>query len=226
MSAGHPQDPKAPKQPAAGIELPKGQETVSDIPDGVFEDVYRFWKQYGSTILIYGTLALVVFLGSQGWKHYSEGREVSLRAEYAQLETLEARLEFATRHPKHALAVFSHLKAGKEAYEAGDFDKALVHYQQAGRVTKDPSLLSVVLLGEANSLRESGMETEAIRVLERIAEDKEFAEGIRAEAMFQRIVIALRRGDSQAVASYTTLLESTDSTQVWVQRLDSIKYYQ
>jgi predicted negative regulator of RcsB-dependent stress response len=225
MSAGNSQDPKAPKQPEAGIELPKGQEAVADIPDGVFEDVYRFWKQYGSTILIYGVVALVVFLGAQGWKQYSSGREVALRNQYGELETLEAKLEFARNNPNHPLSGFTYLQAGKAAYEAKEFDKAAGYYLQAGKVIKDPALLSVVWMGEANSLRESGKESEAVRVLERIANEENFAEGIRAEAMFQRIVLALKRGDSQTVEHYTKLLESADPSQVWVQRLDSIKNY-
>ena len=226
MSADKSKDNKTVHSKATGIELPKGEETVSDIPDGVSEDVYRFWKENGTRILIYCAVALVAFFGVQGWKQYNVSHEKALREKFAALDTTEAKLEFAKAHHNHGLAAFAYLQAGKESYEGGSYDEAASYYQKAASALEGSELLPVALLGEASSKKESGDVATASTLLEGISSNENFAEGIRAEAMFKRIVIALEKGEDSVVGDFTAKLEAIDDTQFWVQRLDGIKYYQ
>ena len=226
MSSDISKKKKASNTTASDIELPEGVEATSDIPDGVSEDVYRFWKENGKQILTYCGIFLILFLGVQGWKQYSASREISIREDFAQLDTIESIVEFANKHKSHSIASFAYLQAAKDAYENEDYVKAAEYYSKAAKGLDESELQGLALLGEASSLRETGDEAAAVSALESIASKEEFAEGIRAEAMFKRIVIALENGENEVVNDYTTMLEAIDNTQIWAQRLESIKYYQ
>jgi len=226
MSSQISKDNKALEKKNSGIELPQGADTSSDIPAGVSEDVYRFWKENGSRIITYSVVALVAFLGVQAWKQYAVSHEVAIREAYAALETTEAKLQFAQSHKGHALAGYAFLTAAKETYEKGDYLKAAQYYATAAKALENPQLESLALLGEASSLKEAGEIDKAVSALDLIASNETFAEGIRAEAMFKRIIIALENGQNDVVDDYTAKLEAIDNTQIWAQRLESIKYYQ
>lgn len=226
MSAEKSRDKKAVQSKAQGIDLPKGEEAVSDIPDGVSEDVYRFWKENGTRIIVYCSVALIAFFSIQGFKQYRVSHEESLRKDFAALDSTESKLEFARKHKKHGLAAFAYLQAGKDSFENGSFDQAAEYYKNAAAALEGSELLPVALLGEASSEKEAGDTVAAASLLEQIGTNEAFAEGIRAEAMFKRIVIALEKGENEVVDSYTAQLEAIDNTQIWVQRLDGIKYYQ
>jgi len=226
MSSDISKEDKSIDQKNSGIELPKGVETTSDIPDGVSEDVYRFWKENGQRIIVYCVVALLAYLGVQGWKEFTASHEASIRKEFAGLESTEAKLKFAESHKNHALAAYAYLDAGKEAYESKDFVKAAEDYRKATEVLAKSQLQAVALMGEASCMRETGDEVGASQTLDRVINNEKFAEGIRAEAMFKRIVIALNDGQNDVVENLTDKLEAIDNSGIWAQRLDSIKYYQ
>lgn len=226
MSVDPSKSNKRPQAQDTGIELPQGASTASDVPEGVFEDVYRFWKDHGARLLTYLVVVLVAFLAVQGWKQYSRSREASLKDQFSKLETIDAKVDFAHAHKGHALASFAYLQAGKDAYETGDFTEAAELYANAAEGLEDTDLLPIALLGQASSLRKAGDSDGAAVVLEALAAQDQFAEGIRAEAMFKRIVIALENDQDTVVEDFTRQLESTDTTQIWIQRLEGIQYYQ
>ena len=205
--------------------LPQGTEAPVEIPPNVSEDVYRFWKENGSRIVIYSAVLLIAVLAWQIIGGSLKNRDSKLQAEYASLETTEEKLEFASSHASHGLAGYTYLTVAKDHYEAGEYEKALEAYENANESLEDTEFGGFVALGVGASLLELGKKEEAVLKFEEIARNENFAEGIRAEAMFKRIVEAQEAGEESVVDEYTTMLEAIDQSGRWTQRLRTIKMY-
>lgn len=206
--------------------MPQGVESTPEIPAYVSEDIYRFWKNNGSRILIYSGIFLLAIIGTQSWKYLSVSSENNLKEEFAQLSSSEEMEAFANTHKSHSLAGYAYLQLAKEGFEAEDFEKAFDCYRLAEASLGGTDLEGIVILGQATSLEELDRVDEAVVLLESALGNIEFAKGIRAEAMFKRIVIAMSNGQDDVVKSFTAKLEAIDDTGIWTQRLRGIKNYQ
>lgn len=227
MSADTPRDNnKINTVSEASSGMPQGTENAPEVPDYVSEDIYRFWKNNGSRILIYSGALLVAVLGTQIWGNFSASREGKLREQYAGLATVEEKEAFAESHQSHGLAGYTYLNSAKTSYEASEYAKALEYYEKAEKSLSNTEIEGLVQIGKAACLSELDRQEEAKALLASVAENVEFAKGIRAEAMFKSIVIAASGGQDDVVESYTAKLEAIDDTGIWAQRLRSIKYYQ
>ena len=227
MSAEKPQKGKTLKPASkAKDNLPQGNETAADIPAYVSEDIYRFWKENGTRILVYSALLVIAILGSQSWKYFSGTHEKNLRETFAQLNTSEEKEAFANEHKKHSLAGYAYLQLAKESLEANEFEAALNYYTNAEISLKDSEFIGVILLGKATALMELGRKAEATGALNAIADNPAYANGMRAEALFKLIVIADSDQQEEQVEAMTQKLEAIDETGIWAERLKSIKYYQ
>jgi predicted negative regulator of RcsB-dependent stress response len=210
--------PEASNQPAGVPEL--------DVPDYVSEDVYRFWKNNGSRILLYIAVILVAFIGTQVWKTVRMGREDSLKDAYSQLSSQEDKLAFAQKHAGHGIAGYVYMDAAADAVSAEKYGEAASFYEKAEKALRGSTLEGVAAINGASVLELAGDESAAVKKLDAIIEKVEFTKGIRAEAMFKRIALALKSGQDNVVVDLTTKLEAIDETGVWTQRLDGVKNYQ
>jgi len=218
-------DNKPSSQKPTNEGLPAGAERQEEIPPYVTEEIYRFWQQHGTRLMVYGAVFLIAVLGWQIVTTQMEGREDKLRESYATLETEAAQVAFAEDHMQHGLAGYTYLKKGKEAFEEGAYETALESYENASKSLEGTELEGWVVLGKAASLKRLGRLDESASILEATATNENFAEGIRAEAMFHCIVLALENDQQAIVDDYTTKLEAIDSTGRWIQRLRTIKMY-
>ena len=227
MSADKPQKGKT-LNPTSKTKDSKSQgtETAADIPAYVSEDIYRFWKENGARILIYSALLVIAILGTQSWKYFSGAHEKSLREEFAQLSTSEEKEAFANDHKKHGLGGYAYMQLAKESLEAHEYEAALDCYANAEISLKDSEFIGIILLGKATALIELGRKAEAKSVLNKIVDNTEYADGMRAEAMFKLIVIADSDQQEEQVEALTQKLEAMDETGIWAERLKSVKYYQ
>lgn len=206
--------------------MPQGVESTPEIPAYVSEDIYRFWKENGSRILIYSGIFVLAIIGTQSWKYLSVSRESNLREEFAQLSTSEEKEAFANAHKSHSLAGYAYLQLAKETFEEKNFEKSFDFYSLAEASLGGTDIEGIVILGQAASLEQLDRADESLVLLESVLDNNEFAKGIRAEAMFKRIVIAMNNGQDDSVKSVTAKLEAIDETGIWTQRLRGIKYYQ
>ena len=117
--------------------MPQGNETAPEIPSYVSEDVYRFWKENGGRIIIYGLLLILAIFGTQSWKYFSVNREKSLREQFEQLTTSEEKESFANKHKSHGLAGYAYLQLAKESLKAEDYEAALKYYTEAETSLKE-----------------------------------------------------------------------------------------
>jgi tetratricopeptide (TPR) repeat protein len=206
-------------QPAGAPEM--------DIPDHVSEDVYRFWKNHGSRIILYVVVILAAFLGTQVWKAVSSGRDDSIKNAYAQLETMEEKLAFANKHSSHGIAGYAYMEAAAEAVAEESFEQAIEYYDGAAKALKGEILEGMVLLNKAGVYELMGDDELAASEFDAIIDTVEFTKGIRAEAMFKRIALAMKNGQDGVVADLTAKLEAIEESNLfWTERLEGVKNYQ
>jgi hypothetical protein len=227
MSSDSPADKKnktAGKNPTDSNPEPMAGK--SEVPDFVSEDVYRFWKKYGGRIILYASVILLAFLGTQTWNFFQANRENKLAEEFKGLQSEAERLEFANRHNRKGIAGYVFLEAAGNAMQEKRYDDALVHYEDSLRSLRGMPLEGIALLGKATALERLGRIDDADAVFALVSENETFAKGIRAEATYHRIVLALDKGHRENAESLGFSLEAMDDMGFWLQRLEILKNYQ
>ena len=203
--------------------LPAGDDrpiVVVDAPVVVpFDEKLRqFWARNQKAIMAFCVLVLVAIVGKGGWEAYQSHRENAVAADYAKATTSEQLKAFAGSHEGDVLAGVAHLRLADEAYAAGKYAEAIPHYTKAVETLKSNPLAPRARVGNAMSKLLSGDRAGGEAGLKAIGSDLSEPTAIRAEATYHLASLASEKGDSAAVQTLVTQLNTISPQSFWAQR--------
>jgi hypothetical protein len=210
-------DKKDPTPEAPTNVMAPPLDPESDLPpDADLEERFNdFWKKNG--VGIFGGIALgaVVVVGIQSVQYLGERKEASLRAEYAEASSAEAKLAFSETHPDHQLAGMARLSVADIRFEEGEFLVAADLYAGAANAFEDTPFLSRALLGQGVSLIRGGETEKGHNLLEAVALDSEALDNTRAEAAYHMAVSQWEGGDIEAALDSLDIIAQLPAAFIW-----------
>ena len=204
--------PASPNDPKATVAKPHPAENFA-------EDLQLFWLKNRNAILFGCALVLLGILAKGGYSFYAEQREASIAKEYAAAGSVTAKLkDFAVSHEGHALAGVAYLRIGDESYNDAKYADAQAAYEKAIPSFKGTAFAARATLGIAMSQLMIGKKAEAQIALKRLSDDAGQFKGLRAEACYHLISLAMEDGKTEDARKLIDQLLQVDRTGVWAQR--------
>lgn len=203
---------------AAAKATPTSFDLESDLPpDADIEDRFNdFWKKNGGFVFAGVALLAVIVVGSQSVGYLEDRGEQKLRAQYAQVTSSEARLEFAEKYNKHPLGGLAYLELADQSYRAESYLEAISYYDSATEVLGDDNsiLANRARLGCGMAHLQAG-DSLGLEKLEDLANDPDAIEVIRAEAAYQHAFAAWEASDLDAARRSLDLLGTFTAAPEW-----------
>ncbi len=165
--------------------------------------ISMYWlenKGFVITCIAILVFVIVGFNGTRIYKDYALQKQVSEYQAAAEAEDLET---FADSHSTLKLGSFAALKVADQAFEAGEFEKALQFYTQAQQNLTETPLAGRAQLGAAFSQFKLEDAAAATEILEALAANPTASESIRAEAAYYLAVSAFSEKRIEDFNAYT-----------------------
>jgi predicted negative regulator of RcsB-dependent stress response len=182
----------------------KKQETFNKLDDAYAESnledqLLVYWNRHKNQLLTVVTVAFLVIVGFQLTKWW-RAKSISDRTEaYAEATDDSGKEAFADKFSGTDLGGVAFLELADKAYTDGDFAGAIPLYKKALDSFDMVEFKQRAHLGHAMALFQAGKESEAIKDLEVIANNAQYPDAARAEALYQLSVVDWKNGDFDAM---------------------------
>jgi len=201
---------------------PKDPKTFDKLDDAFSEAdiedrLWVFWNRYKKPVSTAITIALVVILGSHGYKWYVAKQKADLTAAYHDAGDDIALKSFADANDGTELAGVAYLRLADESYEKGEYSTAADLYAKAAADFELSLFSARAKLGQGMSLLLNGDTDMGMQVFEGVAADPKVPTSFKAEAMYHQLVQLWEQGDlAGAHAKLESLNAAGDS--YWSQK--------
>lgn len=206
-------------------ENPQGVDPESELPpDADVEEKFNdFWKKNGPGIFGGIALGAILVLGVQVYQYAGVKKEESIRAEFAQAESVVDLAGFAEEYPKHPLGGLALLSVADERFEEESFGEAADLYGEAAEVLTDTPMQARALVGQGVSLIRSGAEAAGQDVLETVALDGAVLDQTRGEAAYHLAVSQWEAGEPEAARDTLDIILQLDEASMWSFRAEDLR---
>lgn len=192
---------------------------VNETTAVTFEDKAQlFWKKNSGAVYGVIVVVLLAIAGYYGWELMQRKKDDDVKAAYAAATTAEQKKAFAASHQGHVLEGIAYVTMGDDYYKDGKFADAVTAYDKAVSVIKKGPLQARAQLGRALAKVGAGKAGEAATELKQIADDKNQAKIIRAEAAYNLTSLAVEAGNATDAQKYVDQLVQIDASSPWTQR--------
>lgn len=189
--------------------------------------IWNWLGQYGYCVLKLGLVLVLVWgccLLLNAWNNCRAKKHTDI---YAQLTTLQSRVEWAEQsHPKalRNLQGFVFLENAHTLYDKGEIEKAILYFQKARDYLKISPLKEQALAGCAFGylqIRQLDMAEKLFLELNKCA-----FQYLRAQSLYALCFIAEQRNDTVTLESYKKQLQKYEEGDTLIRQLDLLKLTQ
>ena len=193
---------------------------VEDSEEISFEDrIQMYWMENKGFISGCILVLALAIIGLNGMRIYKTQAEAKIQAAYTEALAGETLADFASAYANKDLGGLAALSVADEAYNAGEFDKAVEFYSITAEALADNILGGRAEVGEAFARFYAGNEDEALAQLADIASDITLPEAARTEAAYHLAVEADVKGEKELYQRYVAQVEASTIATQWQQRL-------
>lgn len=193
---------------------------VEDSEEISFEDrIQMYWMENKGFISGCILVLALAIIGLNGMRIYKTQAEAKIQAAYTEALAGETLADFASAYANKDLGGLAALSVADEAYNAGEFDKAVEFYSITAEALADNILGGRAEVGEAFARFYAGNEDEALAQLADIASDITLPEAARTEAAYHLAVEADVKGEKKLYQRYVAQVEASTIATQWQQRL-------
>ena len=193
---------------------------VEDSEEISFEDrIQMYWMENKGFISGCILVLALAIIGLNGMRIYKTQAEAKIQAAYTEALAGETLADFASAYANKDLGGLAALSVADEAYNAGEFGKAVEFYSIAAEALADNILGGRAEVGEAFARFYAGNEDEALAQLAGIASDTTLPEAARTEAAYHLAVEADVKGDQELYQQYVAQIQASTIATQWQQRL-------
>ncbi len=203
--------------------LPNAEHSDSLSPLPVEERLLLYWNRFKGAILACILAMILGLVSVQGYRLLKEARLKEVQEAFLNASSHDELALFAKTYPDEPLAAVALLEEAQVLRDRGDFEAAARVFHQAALPLKHSPLEGRALLGEAMSLALGNKIENAIPIFESIAKDETLLDVFRAEAAYQRALLALQAGDSKEAGQWAGYAESIPHAGLWGQKVEMIQ---
>ena len=174
-----------------------------------------YWNRYKNQILLGLTAAVLLIFGFQLSKWWSK-KAVSDRAQsYAEAVEDSQKEAFADKFSGTDLGGVAFLELGDKAYTDGEFASAGSLYEKAFDAFDMVEFKQRAHLGLAMTRFQAGDESGAVKDLESIADNTDYPDAARGEALYQLAVIDWENGSFETMLQRHNRIETLTNAANW-----------
>ena len=175
-----------------------------------------YWNRYKNQIVIGLIAAVLVILGIQLSKWWSQKSVTSRGEAYAAASDDSLKAAFAGKFSGTDLGGVAFLELADKAYSDGNFSAAIPHYESAFKAFDMVEFKQRAHLGLALSRLQAGDESVAIKDLESIGANVDYPDVSRAEAYYHLSVLDWEKGDFDAMLGRHDQIEELMGAGNWL----------
>ena len=181
----------------------------------VEEQLLVYWNRHKNQIVLGVGVAVILIIGFQVTKWWS-AKSVSDRSEaYASASDDSQKEAFADDHSGTDLGGVAYLELADGAYTEGEYASAVSYYEKAFSAFDMIEFKQRAHLGLAMSRLQAGEESNASKDLEAIANNAEYPDAARGEALYQLSVIDWQNGDFVSMLAHQDRIDGLANAGNW-----------
>jgi hypothetical protein len=176
------------------------------------------WERYGGLVFFACGVVALGILAKGGWEYLNVQKELGIQKEFSECTTPDSFLNFAAKHPGHALAGVAEETVADNYFTSGRYADALKAYSSAITDLPEGPVRSHAKLGQAMALDLTGKSTEAEAGFRQIMDDTTQLKTIRCEAGYHIAGIAVAAGRGTEIPKIAEELMKIDSSSPFAER--------
>ncbi len=210
-------------------DTPKDNKDTYEKLDDAFaeasveEQLSVFWSRNKNFIIGGVSLFIIIVLGQQGFQYWTQKTKADLSASYAAAEEDVDKELFADRNSSTDLGGVAYIELADKAYEAGEFAKAQSLYEKSYSSFSYESLKGRSELGQGICKIQLDDNDGGVAALDSVSSNVNYTDVIRAEAYFQKSIVAWKQGDFVTMLSEQEALAELSNTGVWGVKADNLQ---
>jgi hypothetical protein len=207
-----------PTDPKKVIHL--NSEIMAAVP--VEDRIWLYWQKAKQPILFGALAVLLGFAGYKGYEWFQAKRLQNIQETYLNSLKNNERLAFAKTYPNEPLAGVALMEEGFAKQDASEWAAAAEAFEHAVAPLKGSPLQAQAKLQQAKCLVALKNQDQAIVLFEGVFNDAEAFQSFRAEAAYERALIALEMGDNPLAKSWLEKIETLEQAGFWTQKAQSL----
>lgn len=198
--------------------------TTEATPEISPEDrLWLYWNRFKGGIIACIAAAILGLIGMQSYHYLKAARLKEVQGAFLAACTNNERPLFITTYPHSPLTGIACLEEAQLLQDKGDMAGAAHVFEQAFGPLKNSPLLGRARLGQALALALSHNTAEAITCFESIAGDKTLLDTFRAEAAYQRALLAVQAEDNEAAAHWVSQAMEMPEAGLWAHKAEMLR---
>ena len=190
--------------------------------DKIENFVVGHWKQ----MFIGAGVIIVLVAIAYGIMLKKENNELAAQSAIANAATKQQLIEVIERYSSYKEADYARIRLARIYSAENDFAKAQELFKAVAQNTQDQELKCQMLLDEAYMLEKAGKFDDAVKSFMIIGNNSMYAKGVRAEAYYGAMRLAIKQNKKDEAAKAFTqlnLLTGDDVAAVWINLAKAIE---
>lgn len=181
----------------------------------VEEQLLVYWNRHKSQIVLGISVVVVLIIGFQISKWWS-AKAISDRGQaYAEASDDAQKQAFADDNSGSDLGGIAYLELADSAYSEAEYSSAVSLYEKAFKAFEMIEFKQRAHLGLAMSRLQAGEEGNASKDLQSIADNAEYSDAARGEALYQLSVIDWQNGDFVSMLAHQDRIDGLVNAGNW-----------
>lgn len=174
-----------------------------------------YWNRHKNQIVLSVGAAIILIIGFQLSNWWSAKSVADRGQAYAEASDDAQKEAFADSHSSTDLGGAAYLELADNAYTEGEFSSAASFYEKAYNAFDMIEFKQRAHLGLAMSRLLAGEEGNATKDLQAIADNAEYPDAARGEALYQLSVIDWQNGDFQSMLQHQDRIDGLANASNW-----------
>lgn len=188
------------------------------------EDQFWFyWQKARVPLTLIVTVGLIALAGYQGFDWLQAKRLKTVQEAYLDSCINNERLVFAQAYPNESLSGIALMEEALDAQAKNNWEEASKLYKMAIKPLAGSILAAQAQLQYAKCAASLEATDEAAQALEAIFADSQVLQSFRAEAAYERILLALQSNDRDNAKEWFAKLTSIAEAGFWLQKAQMLQ---
>ena len=179
------------------------------------EQLLVYWNRHKNQIVLGVGVALILIVGYQLSAWWSAKSVEDRGQAYAEAADAGQKQAFADKHSGTDLGGLAFLELADKAYTDAEYSKAVGLYEQAFSAFELTEFKQRAHLGLAMARLQAGEEANAVKDLEAVANNAEYPDAARGEALYQLSVIDWQNGDFESMLAHQDRIDGLAYASHW-----------
>lgn len=181
----------------------------------VEDQLLVYWNRHKNQIILGVGVAVVLIVGYQV-SQWMSAKSVADRGQaYSEASEGSEKESFADKHSGTDLGGVAYLELADKAYTDSEFSSAVSFYEKAFKAFEMTEFKQRAHIGLAMSRLRGGEEANAAKDLEAIADNADYPDAARGEALYQLSILDWKNGDYVSMLSHQDRIDGLENAGNW-----------